>query len=397
MGYHNDSRSLAILFFLWHKVYDAEEWVFVPNESDQWLQDIRGNLNKIREYNAKVDTIYHRLLFNLDPDSEASRDPHFISAFANQPLKWWSAEPGVVFMRPLPARPCQPTAELRQIWLQFLTIKEVWLDCESPCAVPGCVVCQGDGIEDSGKGDNSSGEDPENDHQDEPTNDGKGRNRTDDGVGDYQEEDIGPSDNQKRQRTTSGKNKLIKKTNLPLQTLTTNMSRHTDPRSTKPDSKGHMMATGLYDEVIPYSQRVGYTWAGTTSNQLMKMWQANGTPVGGRASSLHGTDENVLPDPAVRASSAISGDRFGMREIAAYKWLQLQVTHRSAAITLVLSLACELSLYLHKRNLYRLKFSVQSVLPRFSQFLCNLICFSFTSKTPTQILFGFETRGSLNF
>jgi hypothetical protein len=38
------------------------------------------------------------------------------------------------------------------------------------------------------------------------------------------------------------------------------------------------MTSTPYDESIPYSHRYGYTWAGSTSNELMQLWQAYRKP-----------------------------------------------------------------------------------------------------------------------
>ena len=36
--------------------------------------------------------------------------------------------------------------------------------------------------------------------------------------------------------------------------------------------------SSLYDTSVPYSYRKGYTWAGTTANELMAIWQAYRMP-----------------------------------------------------------------------------------------------------------------------
>ena len=38
------------------------------------------------------------------------------------------------------------------------------------------------------------------------------------------------------------------------------------------------LTSAPYDKSVPYSHRYGYTWKGTTSNDLMKMWQASRKP-----------------------------------------------------------------------------------------------------------------------
>ena len=37
--------------------------------------------------------------------------------------------------------------------------------------------------------------------------------------------------------------------------------------------EGKHNKSSLYDESVPYSYRKGYTWAGTTANELMARWQ----------------------------------------------------------------------------------------------------------------------------
>ncbi len=37
--------------------------------------------------------------------------------------------------------------------------------------------------------------------------------------------------------------------------------------------ESHHKKSSLYDTSVPYSYRKGYTWAGTTANELMAIWQ----------------------------------------------------------------------------------------------------------------------------
>ncbi|MCJ1280367.1 hypothetical protein MMC21_008194 [Puttea exsequens] len=60
----------------------------------------------------------------------------------------------------------------------------------------------------------------------------------------------------------------------PLQDVdakkSTQASKH---RKNLKSTERDWMTSAPYDESIPYSHRYVYTWAGTTSNELMKLWQ----------------------------------------------------------------------------------------------------------------------------
>ncbi len=56
----------------------------------------------------------------------------------------------------------------------------------------------------------------------------------------------------------------------------TQASKH---RKNSKNMEGDWMTSAPYDESIPYSHRCGYTWAGPTSNELMKLWQVYRKPV----------------------------------------------------------------------------------------------------------------------
>ena len=52
----------------------------------------------IQEWNIQRDIEFQRLRLVIDPDSEASNDHHFNSAFAKEPVKVWNGEVGAVIL-----------------------------------------------------------------------------------------------------------------------------------------------------------------------------------------------------------------------------------------------------------------------------------------------------------
>ena len=85
-----------------------------------------------------------------DPYSEEFQDEYYKSAFTDRPTKIWPGEPGVVIMRPPPAHPQNPTAELKETLNEFGALQMLWLAYTGLCSEEKCPICQSND-EDDGK------------------------------------------------------------------------------------------------------------------------------------------------------------------------------------------------------------------------------------------------------
>jgi hypothetical protein len=235
----HDRGDLVALCSVCHFAFDCGEWMFIPEEIRTWTERIKETPQVIQEYNSLRSIVFRRLLLIPDPESKAFQDNHYKSAFADRPTKIWPGEPGVVILRPMSQRPARLTAELREILHNFRDLEGLWLTYESPCCMEKCLICQRnkdemlrkqDDLEDMNGKDNEENDKEEDDSEDD------GEKVEDDGE---ENEDGG--------------------------------------EKTK-DMERDWMTSTPYDESIPYSHRYGYTWAGSTSNELMQLWQAYRKP-----------------------------------------------------------------------------------------------------------------------
>ena len=53
----------------------------------------------ILEYNALQDIECRRWRLRYDPDTQASQDDYYVSAFTNKPIKIWRGEVGLLILR----------------------------------------------------------------------------------------------------------------------------------------------------------------------------------------------------------------------------------------------------------------------------------------------------------
>jgi hypothetical protein len=223
------------------------------------MQRIEAAPQVIQEYNSRRSIVFRRLLLAPDPDSKAFQDTHYKSAFTDNPTKIWAGEPGVVIVRPPPDDPPEPTAELQETLDDFGALRKVWLAYKSPCSEENCPICQSKSDGKQGK------EDSEDDEDDD-------RNEEDSEEDEEGNEDI--SSSRKSRKMISKKQPDSTDQQSPLQDVdakkSTQASKH---RRNLKNTERDWMTSAPYDESIPYSHRYGYTWAGTTSNELMKLWQ----------------------------------------------------------------------------------------------------------------------------
>ena len=278
----HDRGNLVALCSICHSAFDSDEWTFIPEDTTNWIQRIEAAPEIIQECNSQRSVVFRRLLLAPDPDSKAFRDTHYRSAFTDNPTKIWPGEPGVVIVRPPPAPPPEPTAELQETLDDFGALQKIWLAYKSPCSEDNCPICQSksdgkQGKEDDkdDKDDEDKDEDDEDDdrnEEDSEENEDDDRNEEDSEENEEGNEDI--SSSRKSQKRISKKQPDSTGQQSPLQDgdakESTQASKH---RKNLKNTERDWMTSAPYDESIPYSHRYGYTWAGTTSNELMKLWQ----------------------------------------------------------------------------------------------------------------------------
>ena len=263
---HNihDRGNLVALCSICHFAFDNDEWTFIPEDTTNWTQRIEATPQIIQEYNSQRNIVFRRLLLIPDPDSKAFQDNHYKSAFTDSPTKIWPGEPGVVIVRPPPAPPPKPTAELRETLDGFRALQELWLAYESPCSEERCPICQSNNDGKQGKVDDKD-EDEDDDGNEE---DGKEDEEGDEGISSSRKSGKRTF---KRQPDSTGQQ--------PLQDSDIKKSSQVNKHRKKPNNtERDWMTSAPYDESVPYSHRYGYTWAGTTSNELMKLWQVYRKP-----------------------------------------------------------------------------------------------------------------------
>ena len=271
---HNihDRGNLVALCSICHFAFDGDEWTFIPEDTTNWTQRIEATPQIIQEYNSQRNIVFRRLLLASDPDSKAFQDNHYKSAFTDHPTKIWPGELGVVIVRPLIWSPLEPTAELRKTLDDFGALQKLWLAYKSPCSEEKCPICQSNNDEKQRKEDDLDHKDDKDGEEDDDGNEEDGE---EDEEGD---EDISSSRKRrksisKRQPDSTGQQPLLQDFDIK-KSIQANKHRK-KPKNTERD----WMTSAPYDESIPYSHRYGYTWAGTTSNELMKLWQVYRKPV----------------------------------------------------------------------------------------------------------------------
>jgi len=181
--------------------------------------------------------------------------------------------------------PPRPTAELRQTLDNFGALQKLWLAYESPCSEENCPICQSNNDGKQGKEDDLDDKDDEDDEDDDGNEedgeeDGEEDSEEDseeDGEEDGEEDEEGDEDissSRKSRKRISKRQPDSTGQQSPLQDFDTKKSTQASKHRKKlKNTERDWMTSAPYDESIPYSHRYGYTWAGTTSNELMKLWQ----------------------------------------------------------------------------------------------------------------------------
>ena len=258
---HNihDKGNVVALCSICHSAFDNSEWTFVPRDIIDWVQKIKATPQMIEEYNSRRDLVFQRLLLAPDPESRAFQDNHYKSAFTKSPTKIWPGEPGVLILPPSFVPPPDPTADLRKTLDDFGALQELWLTYKNPCSSEECPICR---VNIAGnKGSEVDREYEEEEEEEEDDDDGKEGDSEDDE--DDEEEDSEDDDGDIEEISSRKKRKGISKKQAG---------------STGQEAPFHgigrdWMTSAPYDESIPYSHRYGYTWVGSTANELMALWQ----------------------------------------------------------------------------------------------------------------------------
>ncbi|MCJ1359687.1 MAG: hypothetical protein MMC33_009689 [Icmadophila ericetorum] len=179
-----------------------------------------------------------------------------MSAFTDNPTKIWPGEPGVVIVRPPPAPPPEPTAELQATLDDFGALQKLWLAYKR-------------------KEDDKDDKDDEDDDEDDDSNE-------EDGEEDGEEDEEGNDDissSRKSRKRVSKRQPDNTGQQPPLEDVDAKKSTQANKHCKNlKNTERDWMNSAPYDESIPYSHRYGYTWAGTTSNELMKLWQVYRKP-----------------------------------------------------------------------------------------------------------------------
>jgi cobalamin biosynthesis protein CobT len=162
-------------------------------------------------------------------------------------------------IRPPPPMPRKATAELKKAYMDFDALQKLWIEYQQPCAKEDCKS------KDTGKQGKEDNEDDANDDGRDREGDGRDEDDSENEDSAEEEEEESTSHDRKSLKSACKKqanNTYTKKSHKKLQ----------HPR------RGWMITTP-YIESIPYSHRYGYTWANTTSNELMEIWQMYQKPV----------------------------------------------------------------------------------------------------------------------
>jgi hypothetical protein len=274
----HDTANLMALCKICHFAFDNKEWTFLPADITTWLQEAKAEVDGEAEVdreaeadgeseidgdfiprrNAQRDIEFRRWRLINDPDSEASRDESYASAFTDEPIKRWSGEPGVVILGNA-AIPMIPMidAELRNTLDTYMELLRIWVYYNRPCSKSDCQICNG--------GDD---EDNEDDEGDNGQSDQKRRRMSRQGQQD------GPSKPPpKSHQTGQSSTRKLRSGNRSIRTTTLGRSKVSMP-TRKRNRSSQRKTSALYDKSVPYSHREGYTFAKCTANDMMRMWQA---------------------------------------------------------------------------------------------------------------------------
>jgi hypothetical protein len=316
----HDTANLMALCKICHFAFDNKEWTFLPADITTWLQEAKAEVERRAEVereaeideeaevereaeideetevdgeaeidedfiprrNAQRDVEFRRWRLIYDPDSEASRDESYTSAFG-EPIKRWLGESGVAILgsAAISETPTFPgmDEELKNALNTYRELLGIWCNYSRPCSKGDCRICK-DGDDEDDEGDDEDDEDDESDENDENDEDDEGDN----GQSDQKRKRMsrqgrqdGPSKPPpKSHQTGQSSTRKLRSGNRSIRTTTPGRSKVSMPRhiTRKRNRSSQRKTSTLYDKSVPYSHREGYTFAKCTANDLMSMWQA---------------------------------------------------------------------------------------------------------------------------
>jgi hypothetical protein len=277
----HDAANMMALCKICHVAFDNKEWTFLPTNIATWLQEAKAEVDGeadtggdfILRCNAQRDVEFRRWRLIDDPDSAASRDGSYTSAFTNEPIKRWLGEPGVAILgnAAISMTPTFPgmDKELENALDTYMELIWIWCKYNRPCSKGNCRICNGGDGEGDGddKGDEVDDEDDEGNYS---QSDQKRRRMS------RQRQQDGPSKPPpKSHQTGQSSTRKLRSGNRSIRITTPGCSKVSTPRHIiqKRNRNGQRKRSALYDRSVPYSHREGYTFANCTANDLMRMWQ----------------------------------------------------------------------------------------------------------------------------
>ena len=125
-----------------------------------WIKAANDEPQKefIPMWNNQQDIQFRPWRLLVDPNSQASRDEDFKSAFTNNPLKTWTGEVGALILSHshLFAVPVEnPSTGLVKALEDYRKLIYLWTSYKGSCSDRECPVCKGDRDRSDGEGDRS--------------------------------------------------------------------------------------------------------------------------------------------------------------------------------------------------------------------------------------------------
>lgn len=285
-----------------HHAFDGGQWTFLPFEMEAWISELKADPKMIRTYNSRRDIVFQRMLLRPDPNSKAFQDEAFRSAFVRNPHKVWQGEVGVVLLRNsfiLMETRSRMELEVREALNRYHELQGIWINTQNPCSLKDCFLCENeenqiDGNEQQKDKNNDDDVDSDSDNNNlGPNNDenSNGKKRPPKNKKHPKSKKHHKNNNRSsaKDRQDVRRSKSIQQqtqgtyfTTRPVKHLIRGrkrVKRRVKKRAVERNKGDDWMCTTPYDESIPYSHRYGYTWANTTSNELMAMWQLYRQPV----------------------------------------------------------------------------------------------------------------------
>lgn len=281
-----------------HKAFDENEWDFYPEDMSEWISILKQKPESRREMNSWRDIMFHRILVQPSPRSNAYADEHYRSAFVNEPVKLWKGEPGVQLIRGhgrvMPV--ISKRDEHYSVMKTLQTLRETWVDFEDECTVENCRLCiltkpEENDMQEIDE-DEILNEDQDIDEELLDENDGRDQdpdyNPGYDGVCDI--ENGRSTTNHRKPLEIKGYSKISTKDHSRTSALGPHrpwnvkfiarpvkrliQGRKALPAWPKrPGRERDWLNSRPYDESIPYSHQYGYTYATYTSNDWIASWR----------------------------------------------------------------------------------------------------------------------------